>query len=68
LAKVICDLTREFPVDEKWGLTSQLGRAAVSVSSNITEGYGRRVSKDYVSFLCSALGNVKEIKNELFVA
>lgn len=64
MAKVICDLTREFPVDEKWGLTSQLGRAAVSVSSNITEGYSVKI----MFFLRSALGNVKEIKNELFVA
>ena len=68
LSKTIYELSKVFPDDEKYGLTSQIRRAIVSVSSNIAEGCGRRTSKDFVGFLHNAMGSVKEVESELFVA
>ena len=68
LTKVIYDFTRVFPSDEKYGLSSQLRRAAVSISSNIAEGCGRRTSKDFISFMYNAIGSLKEVESELLVA
>jgi len=51
LAKVIYKITKALPVEEKFALGDQLRRAAVSVPSNIAEGYGRRTSNDYRKFL-----------------
>ena len=68
LTKVIYEITRDFPNEEKYGLSGQLRRASVSVSSNIAEGCGRRTSKDYIQFLHNAMGSVKEVESELFVA
>jgi len=68
LSKVIYDVTKGFPDDEKYGLVSQIRRAVVSVSSNIAEGCGRRTSKDFISFMYNAIGSVKEVESELFVA
>ena len=68
LSKVIYEVTRRFPSDEKYGLTSQLRRAVVSISSNIAEGCGRRTSKDFIGFMHFAMGSLKEVESELFVA
>ena len=68
LSKVIYDITKEFPVEERYGLTSQIRRAVVSISSNIAEGCGRRTSRDFVSFMYNAIGSIKEVESELFVA
>ncbi len=54
--------TRAFPVDERYGLTSQLRRAAVSIRSNIAEGYGRRTSGEYLQSLHVAYGSVCECR------
>jgi len=68
LSKVVYDLTRGFPSAEKYGLTSQLRRAVISISSNIAEGCGRRTSRDFISFMHNAIGSLKEVESELFVA
>jgi len=68
LSKVIYGTTKGFPVDEKYGLTSQIRRAVVSISSNIAEGCGRRTSRDFVGFMYNAIGSLKEVESELFVA
>jgi len=68
LSKVIYDVTKGFPDDEKYGLVSQIRRAIVSVSSNIAEGCGRRTSRDFVGFMYNAIGSAKEVESELFVA
>jgi len=68
LNKLVYVATGDFPRDEIYGLTNQLRRAAVSVSSNIAEGCGRRTSKDFVSFLHNAMGSLKEIESQLFLA
>lgn len=68
LNKEIYLLTKKFPSDEKFGLTSQLRRATVSVSSNIAEGCGRRTNKDFAHLLYNALGSLKEVESQLFLA
>lgn len=64
----IYKLTRSFPKDEKYGLTSQLRRAAVSIPSNIAEGAGRKGGKEYIQFLYIALGSLAELDTQLILA
>ena len=61
LALAMYQATREFPKNETFGLVSQLRRAAVSVPSNIAEGYCRRSRPDYLRFLSIAQGSVGEV-------
>lgn len=68
LTEKIYIVTKKFPDDEKYGLTSQLRRAAVSVGSNIAEGCGRRTSKDFAGFLHNAFGSAKEVECQLIIA
>jgi four helix bundle protein len=60
--------TAEFPSDERFGLTSQLRRASVSVASNIAEGYGRSTTGEYILFLGHARGSVCEVETQLVIA
>jgi four helix bundle protein len=60
-------LTRELPSEELYGLTSQLRRAAVSIATNIAEGYGRRSTNDYARFLRLAKGSANEVETLLIV-
>jgi four helix bundle protein len=68
LTKEIYRLTRDFPADEKWGLVSQMRRAAVSVPSNIAEGQARRTTKDFIQFIAIAEGSVAELDTQLELA
>ncbi len=68
LATEIYSITKSFPETEKFGLTSQLQRAAVSVSSNIAEGSGRQTKADFRSFLSYSLGSLYEIESQLTIA
>ncbi len=64
----IYDATAHFPSDERFGLTSQMRRAAVSIPSNIAEGKGRKTRKDMGVFLCHARGSVYELQTQLLIA
>jgi four helix bundle protein len=64
----IYTLTRSFPKDELYGLTSQMRRASVSVASNIAEGRGRLNPAEFRQFLGIAQGSIFELKTQLVVA
>lgn len=68
LVKEIYLLTTKFPSDEKFGLTSQLRRAAVSIPANIGEGFGRNSRKDFARFASIALGSAREVETLLLIA
>jgi four helix bundle protein len=59
--------TRNFPADERFGLTNQMRRAAVSISSNIAEGTSRMSQTDYARFIEIATGSVFEVVSQAFV-
>jgi len=60
--------TRSFPSDEKFGLTSQLRRASVSIPSNIAEGCGRAGDPELAKFLQIAMGSASEVECQLLIA
>ncbi|CAN5692813.1 four helix bundle protein [soil metagenome] len=68
LVKQIYQLTQNFLTDEKFGLISQMRRAAVSIPSNIAEGQARRTTGDYVRFVSVAEGSLAELDTQLIVA
>lgn len=66
-ADLVYETTRNFPVDERFGLTNQMRRAAVSISSNIAEGSARNSRNDYARFLEIATGSLFEVVSQSFV-
>jgi four helix bundle protein len=68
LAEACYRLTRQFPKDELYGMTSQVRRSAASVAANIAEGHGRNSRGDYAKFLRVAQGSLKELETHLILA
>jgi len=68
LVLAIYNVTKAFPKDECFALTSQMMRCAVSITSNIAEGFSRSSWKEKVQFYGIALGSVTELQNQLLIA
>ena len=68
LVEFIYRVSNSFPEVEKFGLTSQIRRAAVSIPSNIAEGAGRKGDKEFIQFLHIALGSLSELDTQYMIA
>lgn len=68
LVIAIYKVTKEFPRDEIFGLTSQIRRASVSITSNLSEGFNRISTKEKLQFYYIALGSLSETQNQLLIA
>jgi len=68
LVLLIYKTTKNFPKDEQFGLTSQIRRAAVSITSNVAEGFSRQSYKEKTQFYAMALGSLTEVQNQLLIA
>jgi four helix bundle protein len=68
LTEAVYQLTAGFPGAERFGLTNQMRRAAVSIASNIAEGYGRSTKGEYYQFLGHARGSCGELDTQLTIA
>lgn len=68
LAIEIYRLTKDFPKEETFGLTNQIRRAVVSITSNIAEGFSRNSYKEKVQFYSISLGSLTEVQSQLLIA
>ncbi|MDA3840040.1 MAG: four helix bundle protein [Patescibacteria group bacterium] len=64
----IYKITKKFPKEELFGLTSQIRRAAISITSNIAEGFSRSSYKDKTKFYYISQGSLTEVQNQLIIA
>lgn len=64
----VYELTKKFPKEEQFGLTNQIRRAVVSITSNIAEGFSRNSFKEKSQFYSMSLGSLSEVQNQLIVA
>jgi len=68
LAEMCYALTSDFPRDELYGLSAQMKRAAVSIPSNIAEGFGRDGTASYIHFLRISLGSARELETQILLS
>ena len=67
LVELIYDLTSQFPLEERFGLVSQMRRSAVSIPSNIAEGAARKGDKELIQFLMIAIGSLSELETQYLI-
>ena len=67
LVQAVYEIVRELPVEERYGLGTQMRKASVSVPTNIAEGQGRKTSPEFRHYLSIALGSLMELETELFL-
>jgi four helix bundle protein len=68
IVKDVYEITKHFSKEEMYGLTTQMRRSAISIPSNIAEGFKRFHAKEYVQFLYIALGSLAELETQIFIA
>lgn len=68
LVLLVYEITKVFPTEEKFGLSDQMRRAAVSVTSNIAEGFSRNGEKEKIQFYKTACGSLTEVQNQFIIA
>ena len=68
IAKIVYKLTSKFPAEERFGLVTQMRRAAVSVPSNIAEGQARHTTGEFIQFISHAEGSIAELDTQLILA
>ncbi|RJQ36298.1 four helix bundle protein [Candidatus Microgenomates bacterium] len=68
LVLLIYKATKTFPADERFGITDQMRRCVVSITSNIAEGFSRKSKKEKAQFFYMALGSLTELQNHLLIA
>ncbi len=68
LVEMIYKLSALFPDEERYGLTSQIRRAAVSVPSNLAEGAARNSKKEFLNFISISLGSLAEVETQVIIA
>lgn len=68
LVKEVYSVTKEFPRDELFGLVNQMRRSSVSVPSNISEGWMRQHTNEYIQFIYHALGSCGELETQIIIS
>jgi four helix bundle protein len=68
LAREVYKVTAKFPTEERFGLTNQIRRAAVSVPSNLAEGHARATAADFSRFISISMGSVAELETQLLLS
>lgn len=68
IVRIVYQSTKDFPSNERYGLVSQMQRAAVSTMSNIAEGFERGTNKEFIHFLYTAKGSNGEVRSQAYVA
>ena len=68
LVLLVYKITNTFPTSEQFSLTNQIRRAAVSITSNIAEGFSRQSYKEKTQFYATALGSLTEVQNQILIA
>ena len=68
LVTEVYKITKSYPKEEIYGLTSQIRRAAISVPSNVAEGAARNSDKEFIRFLYTALGSLSEVETQIIIS